>query len=50
MTYDWGGDFIDYINSYTDMETEIIEFRNSEQNFKNGLEGNFLQVVISRKR
>ena len=50
VTYEWGGDFIDYINSYTDMETEIIEFRNSEQNFKNGLEGNFLQVVISRKR
>lgn len=50
VTYEWGGyDFIKMIDTITGMESKIVEFPNSKENFENGLEGDFLQVIVSKK-
>lgn len=49
VTYDYGYDIKEFIYDISKMETEIIEFKNSNKNFSNGLEGNFLEVLVSRK-
>lgn len=51
VTYEWGGcDFLEILDKATGMESKIVEFPNSKENFENGLEGDFLQVIVSRKR
>lgn len=37
------------VDELTGMESMIVEFPNSKENFENGLEGDFLQVVVSKK-
>lgn len=50
VTYDWGGyDFLKMIDEITGMESKIVEFPNSKEAFENGLEGDFLQVIVSKK-
>lgn len=50
VTYEWGGiDFLQMIDEITGMESKIMEFPNSKENFENGLEGDFLQVIVSKK-
>lgn len=50
VTYEWGGfDFLEMIDQVTGMESKIVEFPNSKENFENGLEGEFLQVIVSKK-
>ncbi len=50
VTYDWGGyDFLEMIDRITGMRSKIVEFPNSKENFENGLEGDFLQVIVSEK-
>lgn len=49
VTWDWGGDIVDYIRRVSGMETEIIEFPNNRLNFKNGIEGDFLWVCVSKR-
>lgn len=50
VTYDWGGyDFLKMVDDISGMESRIFEFPNSKENFENGLEGDFLQVVVSKK-
>lgn len=50
VTYEWGGyDFLKMIDEITGMESKIVEFPNSKENFENGLEGDFLQVIVSKK-
>lgn len=50
VTYEWGGaDFLEMIDEITGMESKIVEFPNSKENFENGLEGDFLQVIVSKK-
>lgn len=49
VTWDWGGDIAEYIYQASGMRTEIIEFPNNKENFRNGLEGDFLYVCVSSK-
>ena len=50
VTYEWGGnDFLEIIDDITGMKSRIVCFPNSEENFKNGLEADFLQVIVSQK-
>lgn len=50
VTYEWGGyDFLEMVDEITGMESKIVEFPNSKENFENGLEGDFLQVIVSTK-
>lgn len=50
VTYEWGGyDFLEMVDEITGMESKIVEFSNSKENFENGLEGDFLQVIVSTK-
>lgn len=50
VTYEWGGyDFLKMIDEITGMKSKIVEFPNSKENFENGLEGDFLQVIVSIK-
>ena len=49
VTYDWGGDIARKIDSLSGFKTEIIEFLDSEENHRKGLEADFLQVVVSKK-
>ncbi len=49
VTYEWGYDFLDLIDKNVGMESKIIEFPNSKENFENGLEADFLQVIVSKK-
>lgn len=49
VTYEWGYDFLEKIDGSTGMESKIVEFPNSKENFENGLEGDFLQVIASTK-
>ncbi len=50
VTFEWGGlDFIDMIEEITGMESKIVEFPNSKENFEKGLEGDFLQIIVSKK-
>ena len=37
------------VDDISGMESRIFEFPNSKENFENGLEGDFLQVVVSKK-
>ena len=45
VTYDWGYDFIDYIYEKTKMTTTIL----NDCDLKRGIEGEFIEVFISRK-
>jgi len=45
VTYDWGMDFIDFINGSCGLKTEIINIKNRYL----GLDAKFLEVFISRK-
>ena len=49
VTYDWGNDIGEYIEKYSGMKTEIVEFMNSKENYRNGLEADYLYVIVSRK-
>jgi SAM-dependent methyltransferase len=49
VTYDWGGDIGRVIDSMAGFKTEIIEFQDSRENHRMGLEADFLQVVVSTK-
>ena len=49
VTYDWGNDICHYIERVSGMKSKIIEFQNSKENYRNGLEGDFLYAVVSRK-
>ncbi len=49
VTYDWGNDILEYIEKSSNLKSEIICFQQSKENFKNGLEAEFLQVIISYK-
>ena len=50
VTYEWGGsDFLSMIDEITGMDSMIVEFPNSRENFENGLERHFLQVIASIK-
>lgn len=50
VTYEWGGyDFLEWIDNTSGMRSKVVEFPNSKENFENGLEGDFLQVIVSRK-
>jgi hypothetical protein len=42
---DWGDDLVDIIASVSDMETEVF----SENDVQFGVEGEFLEVFLSRK-
>ena len=49
VTYDWGGDIARVMDSVSGFKTEVIEFQDSRENHRMGLEADFLQVVISTK-
>lgn len=49
VTYDWGYDICEIIEKSCGMKSNIFNFENSEENCKNGLEADFLQVIVSRK-
>lgn len=49
VTYDWGNDICEFIEESCGMKSVIIEFPNREENYKSGLEADFLQVILSRK-
>lgn len=50
VTYEWGGyDFLEIIDKAAGTESKIVEFPNNKENFENGLEGDFLHVIISKK-
>ena len=50
VTYEWGGyDFLEMIDGSTGMESKIIEFPNSKENFENGLEGDFCKLLSPQK-
>lgn len=49
VTYDWGSDIADKISDWSKMQTEIISFPQSEENYHYGLEADFLQVLVSKK-
>lgn len=50
VTYDWGDDIAEIIDNNTSFSTSIIRFGNSKLNYKLGLEADFLQVIVSRKK
>lgn len=50
VTWDWGNDIVELIKDWTGMESEIIEFPNCRENVHNGLEADFLQVIVSQKK
>lgn len=50
VTYDWGDDILDYIDGSAGFVSEIITYPNSRENYRMGLEADYLYVVISRKR
>lgn len=49
VTIDYGRNIIEYIRNATGMQTKIIEFPNNKENFKSGLQADFLQVLVTRK-
>lgn len=50
VTYDWGDDIAEFIDSRTHMKTEIYQFKHTKENYDMGLEADFLQVIVSRKQ
>lgn len=50
VTYDWGNDILEYIEKSSGMRSKIISFQNSKENYGNGIEGDCLQVIVSKKR
>lgn len=46
VTYDWGFDFVDHIYETTKMTTTILYTYDT----KKGIEGEFIEVFISRKK
>lgn len=49
VTYDWGGDIVEKIYKNSGMKSEIYQFQCTEENYKMGLEGDFLFVIVSWK-
>lgn len=49
VTYEWGNDILDIIDDITGMKSRIVQFPNRKDNFEYGLEGDLLQVVVSKK-
>lgn len=50
VTFEWGGyDFLKMIDAISGTESKLVEFPCSKENFENGLEGDFLQVIVSKK-
>ncbi len=49
MTYDWGNDITDYIEKWTGMKTKIFDFPQTEETIKNGLEADYLHVLVTYK-
>ena len=50
VTYDWGDDIAQFIDSCTNnTHTEIIQFPQTKENYEMGLEADFLQVIVSQK-
>lgn len=50
VTYDWGDDIADYIDRATyHSKTEVIQFPQTEENYRLGLEADFLQVIVTKK-
>lgn len=50
VTYDWGVDIADIVDRATyHSKTEIIQFLQTEENYRYGLEADYLQVILSRK-
>ena len=47
---DWGNDIAEWIDEVTGMQSKIISFPHCQENFENGLEADFLYVVVSEKR
>ena len=50
VTFDWGNDIAEWIDEVTGMQSKIISFPHCQENFENGLEADFLYVVVSEKR
>ena len=46
VTYDWGNDIVDYIYKATGMTTTILDISDP----KNGIEAEFIEVFLSRKK
>lgn len=49
VTYDWGYDIAEEIEKSSGMKTKIHEFMHTEENYKLGIEGDFLWVISSYK-
>lgn len=50
VTFDWGGDIISILNRICpQMQHQLYIFRNSKDNYRSGIEGDYLEVVVSRK-
>lgn len=50
VTYDWGNDIVDFIDSVTDgTKIKVFCFPHNEENYRMGLEADYLQVVVSTK-
>ncbi len=49
VTYDWGNDIAEFIDGQTGFKTKIVEFSNSKENYQKGLEGDYLEVIVSKK-
>ena len=50
VTYDWGYDIAKIIEKASGMKVEIKEFKNSKTNYRLGLEADFLEVIVCKKR
>lgn len=50
VTFDWGYDILEIIDSITEMKSKIISFPQCKENFEYGLKADFLYVVVSEKR
>lgn len=48
-TYDWENDIEEFIEHSSGMKSEIIEFQQTKPNYRNGLDADFLEVMVSRK-
>ncbi len=49
VTYDWGDDITDFIDRNTGFTSEVLYYMNTRTNYRMGLEGDYLYVVLSRK-
>lgn len=50
VTWDWGDDIAEVIDeNCKSMKTEVIQFPHTEENYRLGLEADYLQVIVSHK-